>query len=253
METLLLERRGPVTWVWLNRSRRLNALDETALAELKQTFEELDGDETTRAIVLGGRGFAFSAGFDIAWMASLDAQANLQDLVGIEAAYDTIEACSKPVVAAVHGAAMGGGLLLALVADLRLAAEGARFGLPEVKIGFLPILRLIPRLERVVGLGAAKRLVLTGEPVDAAEALQIGLVEQVLPGDALHTEAEALAENLAGLPALALQSAKAAFAAARGPDFVTWERAQFAACWAQPERKAAMQAFLEARKKKRVQ
>jgi enoyl-CoA hydratase len=249
METLVLERKDPIAWVWLDRARQLNALDETALAELEQVFEALDRDEKIRAVVLGGRGFAFSAGFDIAWMGSQDAGAATLDLATIEAVYDTIEACSKPVVAAVHGAAMGGGLLLTLVADLRLAAEGARFGAPEVKIGLFPNLRLIPRLERVVGLGAAKRLVLTGEPVDADEALRIGLVERVLPKADLYAEADLLAGWLAELPALALQSAKAAFAAAQGPDFVAWERAQFAACWAQPERSAAMQAFLERRKK----
>jgi enoyl-CoA hydratase len=227
----------------------LNALNETSLAELQEVFEELDSDEGIRAIVLGGRGFAFSAGFDIAWMASQDTGATIQDLPTIEAVYHTVEACSKPVIAAVHGAAMGGGLLLALVADLRLAAEGARFGAPEVKIGLFPNLRLIPRLERVVGLGAAKRLVLTGEPVDASEALRIGLVERVLPRAELYSEAEALARSLAELPPLALQSAKAAFAAAQGPDFVSWERAQFATCWSQPERKAAMDAFLERRRK----
>lgn len=249
METLLLERKEPIAWVWLDRSRQLNALNQTSLAELQQVFEELDRDERIRAVVLGGRGFAFSAGFDIAWMASQDTKATSQDLPTIEAVYDTIEACSKPVVAAVHGAAMGGGLLLALVADLRLAAEGARFGAPEVKIGLFPNLRLIPRLERVVGLGAAKRVVLTGEPVDAGEALRIGLVERVLPKADLYTQAETMASSLAGLPALALQSAKEAFSTARGSDFVAWERAQFAACWSQPERKAAMDAFLERRRK----
>lgn len=249
METLALERKDAVAWVWLDRPRQLNALNETALAELQQVFEDLNRDEEIRAIVLGGRGFAFSAGFDIAWMADLEVEATVEELATIEAMYHAIEACAKPVVAAVHGAAMGGGLLLALVADLRLAAEGAQFGAPEVKIGIFPNLRMIPRLERVVGLGAAKRMVLSGEPVDASEALRTGLVEAVVPRADLYPAAEALAGSLAALPALAVQSAKAAFAAAQAPDFDDWERAQFAACWSQPERKAAMQAFLEKRKK----
>jgi enoyl-CoA hydratase/carnithine racemase len=249
METLLLERKDPIAWLWLDRPRQLNALNQTCLAELKQAFEELDTDEGIRAVVLGGRGFAFSAGFDIAWMASQDAGAATLDLATIEAVYDTIESCSKPVIAAIQGAAIGGGLLLALVADLRLAADGARFGAPEVKIALFPNLRLIPRLERVVGLGAAKQMVLTGEPVDASEALRIGLVERVVPRAELHAEAEAVAQSLAELPALAVHSAKAAFSAAQSPDFVAWERAQFAACWSQPERKAALDAFLERRRK----
>ncbi len=249
METLLLEKRGPVAWVWLNRPRRLNAINETALAELHQTFEEVGRDETVRAIVLAGRGLAFCAGFDVAWMADLEAKAVVRDLAGAEAVYDTIEDCAKPVITAVQGAAMGGGLLLVLVADLCLAAEGSTFGAPEVKIGIFPNLRLIPRLERVAGLRAAKHLVLTGDPVDAHQALALGLVERVLPVESLHTEAQAFAEQLAGLPPNALQMAKAAFAASRRPDYAPWEREHFAACWARPERQALMQAFVQPRRK----
>jgi enoyl-CoA hydratase/carnithine racemase len=247
MQTIQLETSGPVAWVWLNRPRQLNALDQTMLAELHETFGALDKDESVRAVVLAGRGPAFSAGFDIAWMTGQDAEAMTSGLAGIEAVYDTVEACSRPVVAALHGAVLGGGLLLALVADLRLAAERASLGVPEVKIGIFPNLHLIPRLERMVGLGAAKRLVLCGEPVDAAEARRIGLVEQVVPAQALYAEAQALAERLAALPAYAVQAAKQAFAAARRPDFVAWERARFAACWTRPEREAGMRAFLKGR------
>ena len=127
--------------------------------------------------------------------------------------FDTIEACTKPVIAAVQGAAMGGGLLLTLVADACLASEHAKFGAPEVKLGFFPNLRLIPRLERIVGARAAKHLVLTGDPVSASTALDWGLVERVLPSQDLHAEAQALAEQLAALPPFAVQSAKAAFGA----------------------------------------
>lgn len=249
METLVLERKGPVAWVWLNRPRRLNAMNETTLDELRQAFKALDQDEEVRAIVVGGQGPAFSTGFDITWMASLDVETIAREMEGVEVLFDRIEACTKPVVAAVHGAAVGGGLLLALVADLRLAAEGASFSAPEVKIGIFPALRLSARLERVVGVGAAKRMVLAGDPVDATEALRIGLVERVVPPESLHTEAQALAGQLAGLPPLAVQLTKETFAATRDPDYATWERAQFAACWAQPEREAAMQFFLQARKK----
>jgi enoyl-CoA hydratase/carnithine racemase len=245
METLLLEQKGPVAWVWLDRPRRLNAMNETMLAELRHTFELLEGDEETSAIVLAAHGPAFSAGFDIAWMAGRDAETVSQGLAGAEAVYDAIEACACPVIAAVQGPAMGGGLLLTLVTDFCLAADGASFGAPEVKIGIFPNLRLIPRLERLVGLRAAKRLVLSGEPVDAAEALSWGLVNRVLPSDRLHAEAQALAEQLAALPAMALQTGKAAFAASRSPDYAAWERTLFTACWAQPEREAAMQAFLQ--------
>jgi enoyl-CoA hydratase/carnithine racemase len=250
METLLLERKGPVAWVWLDRRRRLNAMDETMLIELSQMFKELDQDKAVRAIVLAARGLVFSAGFDIEWMAGKDAETMAQVLPTVEAVFDTIEDCAKPVIAAVRGAAMGGGLLLVLVADLCLAAEGATFGAPEVKIGIFPNLRLIPRLERITGRRAAKRIVLLGEPVDAAEARSLGLVDRVVPGAELPTEAQTLAEQLAGLPSIAVQVAKATFAHSHEPDFVEWERRQFAVCWAQPERKAAMEAFLQARRKR---
>jgi enoyl-CoA hydratase/carnithine racemase len=172
-----------------------------------------------------------------------------RELAGVEAVYDTVESCPRPVIAAVHGAVMGGGLLLALVADFRLASEQASLGAPEVKIGIFPNLRLIPRLERVVGLGAAKRIVLTGEPVAAAEALRIGLVDWLVPGDMFRAKAQELAEHLATLPAHALQAAKAAFAATQQADYATWERAEFAACWARPEREAAMRMFLQSRQR----
>jgi enoyl-CoA hydratase len=253
METLLLETKGPVAWVWLNRPRRLNAIDGSTLAELRQAFETMDRDEAIRAVVLAGRGPVFCAGFDVAWMAGLEAERVARELASVEDVYDRLESCARPVIAAVHGAAMGGGLLLNLVADFRLASDQATFGAPEVRIGIFPNLRLVPRLERLVGLGAAKRIVLTGDPLDAAEALRIGLVDRVLQPQALHAEAQALAEHLAALPPFALKLAKEAFSAACGPDYTAWERAQFAACWARPERTAAMHAFLQARKKPRPQ
>jgi enoyl-CoA hydratase/carnithine racemase len=248
METLQLETKGTVAWVWLNRPRRLNAIDETTLDELDEAFAALADDEAVRAIVLAARGPVFCAGFDVAWMAGLEAATVARQVGGVEAVYDAIEACPKPLVAAIHGAAMGGGLLLTLVADACLATEGASFGAPEVKIGIFPNLRLIPRLERIVGQRAAKRMVLSGDPVDAGAALSLGLVERVLPEEELHAATQALAEYLSGAPPAAVQTAKAAFAAARQPGFTAWEREQFAACWARPEREMMMQIFLQAGK-----
>lgn len=246
METLLLERKNGVAWVWLNRPDRLNAMDPTVFDELRQTFEALDQDEAIKVIVLTGRGQAFSAGFDVAWMVGLDAETVVRDIDGVRAVYDVIEACTKPVIAAVNGPAVGGGLLLVLVADLVLASEGARFGAPEVKLGFFPPLDLVPRLERRVGLGAARRIVLTGELIDAAEAGRIGLVEQVVSAEALHEEARTLAERMAVLPPVGVRLSKTAFTVARREDYRAWEAEQIAACWASPERKAAMEAFLKA-------
>lgn len=244
METIGLECQGPVAWVWLNQPRRLNAINETTLLELRQTWELLDRDEAIKAIVLAARGRAFSAGFDVAWMAGLEAATVARELATVRVVYDTIEACPKPLIAAVQGAAMGGGLLLTLVADFRLASEQASFGVPEIKIGIFPSLDLVPRLERTVRVGAAKRMVLTGDPVDAREAYRLGLIDRVVSEDALIGTAQELANHLAALPTTAVQFSKAAFSAARGQDYAAWETEHFAACWASPERAAAMRAFL---------
>ncbi len=222
-------------------------MDPAMFAELHGTFEQLEGDENIKVVVLTGRGRAFSAGFDVAWMAGLDAGTVARDIGEVRAVYDVIQACAKPVIAAVNGAAVGGGLLLALVADLVLASDTAHFGAPEVKLGFFPPLDLVPRLIRRVGLGATRRLVLTGELIDAAEAWRVGLVEQVVSAEGLYEETRALAEHMAALPPLGVQLAKAAFAVAERDDYRAWEVEQLAACWASPERRAVMDGFLKAR------
>ena len=247
MKTIELQYNGVVAWVWLNQPQRLNAINQAMLDELRRSFEELDRNEAVRVIVLAGRGPAFSAGFDVSYMAGLTPEAVADGLDETRAVFDTIEQCSKPLIAAVHGAAMGGGLLLTLVSDFRLASEPASFGAPEVKIGIFPSLDLIPRLERLVGLGAAKRIVLTGEPIDTSEAYRIGLIDRIIMPESLNAEAQKLAERLTKLPRAAVQLSKAAFMAARRPDFADWEKEQFVACWASPERDAAMRAFLKGR------
>jgi enoyl-CoA hydratase/carnithine racemase len=245
MGVVLLEMKGPVAWVWLNRPRRLNAIDEALLAELGSAFETACRSAEVRAIVLAAHGLVFSAGFDIEWMVEKDAGTMVEGLDEVCALYDAIESCAKPVIAAVQGAAMGGGLLLALVADYCLASESAAFGTPEVKVGMLPALQLVPRLVRAVGIGAAKRLLLSGDPLDAREAQRIGLAQRVVPAESLISEAQRLAEQIARFPPAAVQSTKAAFAAAQMPGYSEWEKAQFATCWQLPERQAAMRAFLK--------
>ena len=247
MKTIELETNDRVAWVWLNQPQRLNAINQMMLDELRSTFESLDRNENLRAIVLAGRGPSFSAGFDVSYMAGLTPEAVADGLDGTRAVFEVIEKCSKPLICAVHGAAMGGGLLLALVSDFRLASDLANFGVPEVKLGIFPSLGLIPRLERLVGLNAARKLVLTGEPINATEACLIGMVDRVVSSESLNVEARKLAERLATLPRAAVQLSKAAFMAARQPDFDRWEKEQFVACWASPERESAMRAFLKAK------
>jgi len=245
MENIELERTGSVAHLWLNRPERLNAINQTTLDELGNLFPELDRDTGIRAIILAARGTTFSAGFDIEWMVSQTPESVGQSLAGVRRVFNQIEFCSKPVVAAIDGSAVGGGLLLAMVSDFRVATERSTFAVPEVKIGIFPSLNLVPRLERLVGLAAAKRLVLTGWSFDSAQAEQAGLIDEVVRPDQLMGEARRLAEHLASLPPLAVQSSKLAFQAARQTSYDDWETKQFAACWAAPEREAAMRAFLK--------
>lgn len=247
METLELTSDGPVGWIWLNQPQRLNAIRQQTLDELGQTFGTLDRDPSIRSIVLAARGPAFSAGFDVSWMIGLTPDNAAGGLEGVRKLYSEIEACAKPVIAAIDGAALGGGLLLALVSDFRLASERAIFGAPEVKIGIFPSLDLIPRLERMVGLAAAKRIVMLGESIVASEAHRIGLADHVVDSAQLHAEAQSLAGRLAALPRVAVEMCKEAFAAARKPGYEAWEKEQFAACWAAPEREQTMRAFLQRR------
>lgn len=242
--SVTVERQGAVTWLWLERPAQLNAIDRELLEGLLRGFDQLE-TEPPGAVVLAGRGGAFSAGFDVGWMASLDAVAVGCDLGRAVELYERIEGFARPVVASIDGPAVGGGLLLALVADLRLGSERASFGVPEVKIGIFPALGLVPRLERMIGLGAAKRLVLTGEPIDATEARRLGLLDRVMPVALLLEQTQALAEHLASLPPTAVELSKRAFAATGRPGYSGWERDQLAALWDSPERRRAMAGFLE--------
>ena len=244
MDVVQIERRASVAWVWLNRSERLNAMDPETLDALRETFLAVGVDEGVRAIVLAGRGRAFSSGFDIKWMAERTPEDVRADRAYLREVFDSIERCPLPLISAVQGDAMGGGLILTLVSDFVLAGEQARFGVPEITLGVFPSLGLIPCLERLVGLRAAKQLVLTGKPTDAQTAYQMGLITGVVATHALYEEAQSLAAYLTDLPSRATQVAKAAFAAHAQANYVSWETEHAVECWATPERLQAMRRFL---------
>lgn len=250
MTVLEVEARDQTCWVWLNRPERLNALNEELLDTLHETFLNLAQNKSVRVIVLAGRGRAFSGGFDISWMVDRQPDAVRADRARLRAIFETIERTPQPVISAVQGDAMGGGLILTMVSDFVLASEQARFGAPEVKIGLFPSLGLVPRLERLVGIRAAKQLVLTGEPIDARTAQSLGLVNSIhATSETLYDEAQRLAEHLTGLPQKAVQVTKASFQVHMQADYPAWEIDHSVACWSEPERLAAMQAFLSRKKK----
>jgi enoyl-CoA hydratase/carnithine racemase len=200
-----------VATITLARPEKLNAMDRGTFAELESAAATAAADSRVRAVLVTGEGRAFSSGLDVAEFsgrADLDeAEAVVADL---QRAISALERMPKPVVAAVNGLAVGGGLQLAIACDLRIASEDAQFAAMEMRWAIVPDLGGTERLPRLIGLGRAKELILTGRPVRAAEAERIGLVTRVVPADRLATEAAELAAGLAAGPTLALGLAKQA-------------------------------------------
>ncbi len=205
MQTLRIEPRAPgVAQVTMAREAVFNAFDEAMIGELDAAFAQLEADSAVRVIVLAGAGKHFSAGADLQWMQRASAASqewNLADARRFAAMLARIEACSKPTVARVQGAALGGGVGLACACDIAVAADDASFSVSEAKFGILPSV-IGPYVVNAVGKRQAKRLALTTERIRAGEALSIGLVQQVVAKDQLDAAVDALVQNLlAGGPA----------------------------------------------------
>ena len=204
-KTLLLERSDVYAVVTLNRPKVMNALNRAMFAELDEVFTALAGDSAVRAIILTGAGEkAFAAGADIGELATLSAAEGQQMALEGQGVFRKIETCGKPVIAAIQGFALGGGCELAMACTVRIASEHARLGQPEVKLGLMPGYGGTQRLPRLVGKGAALKLLLTGDMVDAEEAFRIGLVDEVVPAEALLPRAETLARAIAQQAPLAV-------------------------------------------------
>jgi len=173
-----VEREGPVARIFLNRPEKANALSSAVLQELARSLESLDPDESLKVVVLGGRGSAFCGGADVQELKALNASTAGPFVEKIHAVCQAIRQLPVPVVARLHGAVIGAGLEIAASCDLRVAAEGTKFAMPEVRLGIPSVVEaaLLPRL---MGSGRAAWLVLTGEAIDARRALEWGLVEEV--------------------------------------------------------------------------
>jgi enoyl-CoA hydratase len=205
-DSLLLERDGPVATVTFNRPQVRNALNAETFAALRQTMLELQADDRVRVVILtGAGGKAFVAGADINELAvQTPTSARAFALAG-QHVFDIVEGLGKPVIAAINGYALGGGCELAMACTIRLAADTATIGQPEINLGIIPGYAGTQRLARLVGKGKAMELLLTGVPVSAAEAQRIGLVNRVVGVSELMNEARTLADQLARNPPIAMR------------------------------------------------
>ena len=206
---LLTETCGQVALLTLNRPDRLNAIGRDVLGPLAAAVTETAADERVRALVIAGAGRAFCAGADLGEIEALpDARAFRGFIATMTEVYQLIADCPKPSVAALHGAAFGGGLELALACDLRVAETGTKLGVPEMKLGVLPGAGGTQRLPRLVPAGIAKQMILTGEPITAERAYDLGLVNELAAPGETRTAALGLAARVAAGAPLALAAGK---------------------------------------------
>ncbi len=206
-ETIQYEVEEHIATVTLNRPQVLNALNDTLMEELKTVFTGIAADKHLRAVLMIGAGDkAFAAGADIKELARTDRASGEAMARRAQHVFSLIESCGKPVIACIHGFALGGGCELAMACTIRLASETARIGQPEVKLGLMPGYGGAQRLPRLVGEGAAMRLLLTGDTISADEALRIGLVDEVLPKEDLMTRAWEMARSIAAAAPLAVKA-----------------------------------------------
>jgi enoyl-CoA hydratase len=248
-ETILVERRGRVGLVTLNRPKALNALNAQLIGELEAVLAVFDEDPEIAATVVTGSEKAFAAGADIKEMMDKDfAQAFASDFI---APWQRIAQHKKPVIAAVAGYALGGGCELAMMCDLILAADNAKFGQPEINLGTIPGAGGTQRLTRAVGKSKAMEMVLTGRMMDAAEAERSGLVSRIVPADKLLDETLAAAEKIAEMSRPAAAMAKEAINRAFETPLsegMNVERNLFHSTFALEDRSEGMAAFIEKRK-----
>ena len=247
---IVVETRDRVGLIRLNRPQRMNALNDALAAELSQALAALDADPGIGAIVITGNEKAFAAGADIGAMAEWDYQKVYADNY-ITKDWEDVRKTRKPVIAAVAGYALGGGCELAMMCDLIIAADTARFGQPEITIGTMPGMGGTQRLPRAVGKAKAMDWCLTGRMIDAAEAERSGLVARVVPADKLDEETLAVASKIASFSLPVVVKIKEAINRAYESSLaegLLFERREFHATFALDDQKEGMRAFVDKRK-----
>ncbi len=206
-ETITVERAGPIATLMLNRPHAANALNRTLLRESVEALDSFANEPTLRVVIITGTGTRhFSGGADLRDIVS--ATEAYERFIPARAIWDVVEALPVPVIAAMNGTAMGGGLELALASDIRILSDAAKVGLPEVLFGALPAGGGTARLPRIIGLGRAKEMIMLGRTIDAATALSYGIVHEVVPQPDVLSRANEIAAEFARLAPFAVRSAK---------------------------------------------
>jgi enoyl-CoA hydratase len=249
-EHILTETRGRVGLVTLNRPKQLNALNDALMTELGEALLKFDADENIGAIVLTGNDKAFAAGADIGAMVSWSYM-DVYKTDYITRNWEALKRTRKPVIAAVAGFALGGGCEIALACDIVVAADTAKFGQPEIKIGAMPGAGGSQRLPRAVGKAKAMDMILTARMMDAQEAERAGLVSRVVPAEKLLDEALAVANAICEFSGPSVMMAKEAVNRAYETPLaegILFERRMFHSLFATEDQKEGMRAFVEKRK-----
>lgn len=244
-----MSRENAIGIIQLNRPNVLNALNFDLMAELARALEVSDGDNAINVVILTGGEKIFAAGADLKEMS----RASLVDLIMNRRfeLWDRIRKTAKPIIAAVSGFCLGGGIELAMNCDIIIASETAVFGQPEVNVGIMPGAGGTQRLPRIVGKTKAMEMILTGQSISAEEAYRIGLVNKVVPVESLMIETKKMAENIGSKPPISVRAAKQAILRANDTALevgLDYERALFYSLFATEDAHEGMRAFLEKRK-----
>lgn len=253
-ETIKIKKEQTTTWITLNRPNKLNAINATMLEELSEALDTTENDTNVRCVIITGEGErAFSTGANITELQKLTPKTATKYSKKGQQTFSKVETLSKPIVAAINGYALGGGLELALACDFRLASDQAELGFPEMKLGIIPAWGGTQRLAWTVGRAEAKRLIMLGDRVKADEALRMGLVNKVVPQNKLEAEAKALAQRLHTSLPTALKYAKYAMNSVTQSSLeagLKKETSLFALLFSTKETKERLEAFLSKRNKK---
>jgi enoyl-CoA hydratase len=251
-QNLLIENKDRIQYITINRESKLNALNKAIIAELHTAMFNAFGNPAVGGIIITGAGNkAFVAGADIAEFAGVDADKGRElARIGHNSVFDLIENGSKPVIAAINGFALGGGLELAMACHIRIAADNAKMGLPEVTLGLIPGYGGTQRLTRLVGRGKALEMIMTADMITASEALQWGLINHVVAQDMLLAKAEDILNKILLRAPLAIASAITAINAATTNEVNGFEVEieEFSKCFATADLQEGISAFLQKRK-----